>query len=445
MTDCSAIMTGSCQLLSECVMVWTAQRFCHGELTASLVCAMLADMATTKKLAKSQKDKKREFVLREMDAQRMTAVEAAHSLGLSERQVRRLLAAYRQEGAAAVAHGNRGRTPTNALAPDVRQTILDLAQTIYVGFNQTHLTEKLHTEHALTVSRATVQRVLCDAGIPSPRRHRRPVHRSRRERRARPGMLLQVDGSRHDWLEGRGPALTLLAAIDDATGEVVAALFRDEEDAHGYMLLLHSIVTQHGIPLAIYSDRHSVFIHTECATETIDEQLAGQRNRTQVGRLLEDLGVELILALSPQAKGRIERLWGTFQDRLVSELRLAKAATLDDANTVLRRVLPQHNMHFACAPKEVQTAYRPAPKAPELATAFSFQYERTVANDNTVHLGADIVQIPANRERSSYAKAKTRICIGLDGSTTIYYQGRRIAYQPCSDPDVVLRAQKLRR
>jgi hypothetical protein len=175
--------------------------------------------------------------------------------------------------------------------------------------------------------------------------------------------------------------LTLLAAIDDATGEVVAALFRDEEDAHGYMLLRHSIVTRHGILLEIYSDRHSAFIHTESATETIDEQLAGQRNWTQVGRLLEDLGLELILALSPQAKGRIERLWGTFQDRLVSELRL----------------------------------------------------------------GADIIQIPANRERSSYAKATTRVCVGLDGSMTIYYQGRRIAYQPCSDPNIVLRAQKLHR
>jgi len=258
-------------------------------------------------------------------------------------------------------------------------------------------------------------------------------------------MLLQVDGSRHDWMEGRGPFLTLLAAIDDATGEVVAALFRDEEDAHGYMLLLHSIVTRHGIPLAIYSDRHSAFIHTESATETIDEQLAGQRNRTQVGRLLEDLGVELILALSPQAKGRIERLWGTFQDRLVSELRLAKAATKDEASEVLQHILPQHNDRFACAPKEVTSAYRPAPKALDLATAFSLQYDRTVANDNTVRLGADIIQIPANRERSSYAKAKTRICVGLDGSMTIYYQGRRIAYQPCSDPNIVLRAQKLHR
>jgi len=406
---------------------------------------MLTGVATTKKLAKSQMDKKREFVLREMDAQRMTAVEASRSLGLSERQVRRLLAAYRQEGAAAVIHGNRGRTPTNALTPDVRQTILDLAQTTYVGFNQTHFTEKLHTNHSLTVSRATVQRVLDGAGVASPRHHRRPQHRSRRERRSRPGMLLQVDGSQHDWLEGRGPYLTLLAGIDDATGEVPAATFRDEEDAHGYMLVLRSIVQSHGIPLAIYSDRHSIFVHTESADETIEEQLVGQRSSTQVGRLLEGLGIQLILALSPQAKGRVERLWGTFQDRLVSELRLAKASTREEANAVLATVLPQHNERFARPPKEVTSCYRAVPASLNLATVFSFQYERTVANDNTVRFGSDVIQIPANRERSSYARVRSRICVGLDGSITVLWQGRRIAHQPSSDPNIVLRAQKLRR
>lgn len=406
---------------------------------------MLRVVAQKKKLATSQKDKKREDVLRGVDTHRMTASEAARSLGLSERQVRRLLAAYRQEGAAAVIHGNRGHTPINALAPDVRQTIIDLALTTYHGFNQTHFTEKLQTEHGLVVSRATVQRVLSEAGVKSPRHHRHPVHRSRRERRPRPGMLLQVDGSHHDWLEGRGPYLTLLAGIDDATGEVPAATFRDEEDAHGYMLILRSIVQSHGIPLAIYSDRHSIFVHTESADETIEEQLAGQRHSTQVSRILDELGIELILALSPQAKGRVERLWGTFQDRLVSELRLAKASTKEEANAVLEKVLPQHNARFARPPKEVTSCYRAVPASLNLATVFSFQYDRTVANDNTVRLGSDVIQIPANRERSSYARVRSRVCVGLDGSITVLWQGRRIAHQPCSDPNIVLRAQRLRR
>lgn len=421
-----------------------AQRKCQCALTVSANSAMLAGMAN-KTQAKSLKDKKREMVLRDVDAERMTAVNAAQSLGVSERHIWRLLAAYRREGAEALVHGNQGQTPNNALSAETRQQILDLAQTTYVGFNQTHLTEKLCTEHGLTVSRASVQRILADAGIKAPRHHRRPKHRSRRERRSSPGMLLQIDGSVHDWLEGRGPYLTLLAAIDDATGEVVAALFRDEEDGHGYMLLLRSIVQSHGIPLALYSDRHSIFVWTESASETVDQQLAGQQSRTQVGRLLEDLSIELILARSPQAKGRIERLWGTFQDRLVSELRLAKASTLAEANAVVTALLPTHNSRFMRPAAETRSCYRPVPAALDLKTIFAFQYDRTVANDNTVRLGQDVIQIPANRERSSYAKAKTRICVGIDGSVTVLYQGHRVAYQPSSDPNIVLRAQKLRR
>jgi transposase len=405
---------------------------------------MLAGM-TNKRAVKSPKDKKRELVLRELDAERMTAVKAAEGLGVSERHVWRVLAAYRLEGAETVVHGNRGQTPANTLSSDIRHTVLDLAQTTYVGFNQTHLTEKLQEEHGLAVSRASVHRILADAGIRSPLHHRRPKHRTRRERRPSSGMLLQVDGSHHDWLEGRGPYLTALGAIDDATGEVVAATFRDAEDGHGYMLLLRSIVDSHGIPLALYSDRHSIFICTESASETIDEQLAGRCARTQVGRLLDDLNIELILARSPQAKGRIERLWGTFQDRLVSELRLAKASNRAEANAVLTAFLPKHNERFMRPPAEAKSCYRPVPATTDLATVFAFQYERTVQNDNTVHVGHDIIQILANRERSSYAKAKTRICIGLDGSVTVLHEGRRVAYQPCSDPDIVLRAQKLRR
>jgi transposase len=413
-------------------------------LTATRLYAMLAGM-TNKRAAKSPREKKRELVLRELDAERMTAVRAAEGLGVSERHVWRLLAAYRREGAETVVHGNRGQTPVNALSSDTRQTVLDLAQTTYAGFNQTHLTEKLQEEHGLVVSRPSVHRILADAGIRSPHHHRRPKHRSRRERRPSSGMLLQVDGSQHDWLEGRGPYLALLGAIDDATGEVAASTFRNEEDGHGYMLLLRSIVDTHGVPLALYSDRHSIFICTESASETIEEQLAGQCARTQVGRLLDDLDIELILARSPQAKGRIERLWGTFQDRLVSELRLAKASNRAEANAVLAAFLPKHNARFMHPPAEAKSCYRPVPATIDLATVFAFQYDRAVHNDNTVHVGRDIIQIPANRERSSYAKAKTRICIGLDGSVTVLHQGRRVAYQPCSDPDIVLRAQKLRR
>jgi transposase len=385
----------------------------------------------------TQKDKKRVFVLRDLAAQRMTAVEAAQSLGLSERQVWRLLAAFRQEGTDAVIHGNRGRMPKQTLTPEIHQRILELAQTTYVGFNQTHFTEKLQADENILVSRPTVWRLLKEAGICSPHRHRRPKHRTRRERRPRAGMLLQVDGSDHNW-----PRLTLLGAIDDATGEVVAALFRREEDGHGYMLLLQRIVTQRGLPLAIYSDRHSIFVHTPSDKETLDEQLAGQREPTQVGRVLQDLEIELILALSPQAKGRIERLWETFQDRLVSELRLAGISTLDDANQFLVSYLPEFNKRFARAAADTESAYRPVPAKLDLSVIFSFQYSRMVGNDNTVRSGPTTIQIPANAERSSYAKAKVLYCVGLDGSTFILHNGRRVAYMPSKNPKADIRVER---
>jgi transposase len=390
----------------------------------------------------TQKDKKRESVLRDLDAHRMTAVEAAQSLGITERQVWRLLAAFRREGADAVVHGNRGRMPIQTLPPEMHQRIIELAQTKYVGFNQTHFTEKLESDEKITVSRSTVWRMLQEAGIRSPQRHRRPKHRSRRERRPRAGMMLQVDGSDHDWFEGRGPRLTLLGAVDDATGEVLAALFRREEDAHGYMLLLHRIVMQRGIPLALYADQHSIFIRTASEKQTITEQLAGQREPTQLGRLLNDLGIQMITALSPQAKGRVERLWGTFQDRLVSELRLAGIGTLEDANQFLESYLPTYNTRFARSPAETDSAYRPVPAKLDLNVIFSFQYSRIVANDNTVRAGATTVQIPANAERSSYAKAKILFCVGLDGSTFILHNGRRVAYMPSKNPKADIRAEK---
>jgi len=390
----------------------------------------------------TEKDKKRESVFRDLDAHRMTAVEAVQSLSVSERQVWRLLAAFRREGADAVVHGNRGRMPVQTLSPEVHQRIVELAQTKYVGFNQTHFTEKLRTDERIVVSRPTVWRILGESGVRSPQRHRRPKHRSRRERRALAGMLLQVDGSDHDWFEGRGPRLTLLGAVDDATGEVVAALFRNEEDAHGYMLLLRRIVRERGIPLAIYADQHGIFIHTPSEKESVDEQLAGQREPTQVGRILKDLEIEMITALSPQAKGRIERLWGTFQDRLVSELRLAGIATLDAANQFLDTYLAIYNAQFARPATKAESAYRSVSAKLNLDVIFAFQYSRIVANDNTARAGSTVLQIPANAERSSYAKAKVLFCVGLDGSTFIVHNGRRIAYMPSKNPKADIRAQK---
>jgi hypothetical protein len=191
-------------------------------------------------------------------------------------------------------------------------------------------------------------------------------------------MMLQVDGSPHDWLEGRGPRLCLIGAIDDATGKVVGAFFTQAESSWGYLRLFSKIFKRHGLPQSIYSDRHSVFWTDR--EPTLDEQLINKRPLTEVGRALDELGVTLIFAGSPQAKGRIERLWGTFQDRLVSELRLDQAKTLPQAQAVLDRYLCEHNRKFS-QPAQTQPAWRKI-HSQQIDQALCFKEKRTVANDN---------------------------------------------------------------
>ena len=187
--------------------------------------------------------------------------EAAVVLGVTERHAWRMLAAYRREGAAAVAHGNRGRRPANATAENVRQQVIGLARTRYAGVNHTHLTELLAEREGVVLGRSTVRNILRSAEMKSPRRRRPPRHRIRRERLPQEGMLVQIDGSIHDWLEDRGPRMTLLLAVDDATGTVPAALFCEQEDSHSYFCLLRTIIGRKGIPLALYSERHGVYWH----------------------------------------------------------------------------------------------------------------------------------------------------------------------------------------
>lgn len=386
----------------------------------------------------SNKENKRAKVLSKVDRGDVTAAEGGEVLGLSVRHVRRLLSKYREEGPKALAHGNRGRKPAHALDVPTRLRIRDLAQSKYAGFNHQHFTEKLE-EEGIVVSRSTVRRLLLSSGIKSPRKRRPPKHRRRRERRPQRGMMLQIDGSRHDWLEGRGPYLTLLGAIDDATGEVPYALFREQEDAQGYFLLLEGVVLRCGVPLALYSDRHSVFLHSHKETMSLEEELKGEREPTQFGRLLKELEIEPIYALSPQGKGRVERLWGTFQDRLVSELRLAKAKTLGEAKQVLEKFLIQYNERFVVEPRESGSAYRPSPAKTKLEEVFCFKYERVVANDNTIRLGERYIQIEAGPGKRSYAKAKVKVHEGMDGGVAIYYQGKCVAKEEAPAGVVVLR------
>ena len=328
----------------------------------------------------TMKDEKRLDVIQRVYRSELTVVEAARTLGLSERQCYRIKARVKKSGAKGVVHGNRGRPCKCKIEDQVVRRIVGLALGKYQGFNDHHLTDKLKEQESIDLSREKVRRVLRAEGIRSPKKRRGLKHRSRRERRAAEGMMLQIDGSPHDWLEGRGPRLCLIGAIDDATSKVMGALFVEAESSWGYFRLFSEVFHAHGVSQSIYTDRHSVFWTDR--QPTIEEQLINKKPATEVGRALEELGVTLILANSPQAKGRIERMWNTFQDRLVSELRLAKAKTLEQAQAVLERYLPEHNRKFA-KPAKALPAWRKV-GALQIQRALCFKQKRIVAKDNTI-------------------------------------------------------------
>ena len=288
--------------------------------------------------------------------------------------------------------------------------------------DRAHLTELLSEREGLVMARSTVRGILLTAGLPSPRRRRPPLHRCRRERMPREGVLLQIDGSYHDWLEGRGPWLTLLLAVDDATGTLPFALFRQREDAQGYFRLLWGICHDRGVPLAVYTDRHSVFQPPPRSYETLEESLS-KRGRTQVGRALHELGVCQVFARSPEAKGRIERMAGTFQDRLVSELRLAGASTIEDANEVLWGFLPGFNERFKVPPAETNHAYRSLSPERDLAGILCFKHRCKVARDNTVRYHLRTLQLLPGNGRSSYASVHAEIQERLDGNLFVCHEG----------------------
>ena len=399
-------------------------------------------MSFMKGLTLNQKEQNRLQVMNRLLEGVLDVGEASELLGVSQRQVRRLRAAYREEGACALAHGNRGRAPIHKVSQEVRAQVVELGSGRYAGFNHTHLTEELGRHEGIALSRSTVRRILSSAGMRSPRKRRGPKHRVRRERYAQEGMLLQVDGSRHDWLEGRGPYLTLIGAVDDATGTIPYALFCEQEDAHGYFLLTERVIRDKGIPLALYSDRHGIFQRSPSEAESLEEQLAGERSPTQFGRAMRELGIESVLAQSPQAKGRVERMWGTLQDRLVSLLRLEGASCIEDANRVLASVLPEINEHFGVAPRQTGSAYRQMPEGLLPESVLCFKYMRTVANDNTIRFANRTIQLLPDMQRMSYARARVEVQERLDGTIVVCHRGKVIAVTEAPESTCLLRARR---
>jgi len=392
-------------------------------------------METT--ITMTSREQRRAWVLTRVLKHELTMAEAADLVALSERQLWRLRVAVERDGPAGLVHGNRGRPSGRRLDAALRARVIELRRTTYQDVNDSHLAELLAEREHIAISRPSLQRILRAAGLASPRRRRPPRHRSRRERMATEGLLLQLDGSRHDWLEGRGPWLTLVGAIDDATGMVPAATFREQEDAAAYLEILQATVAVHGLPGAVYHDRHSAFAPTSPGPA----EPGGPDELSQVGRALVELGIGSIVARSAQAKGRVERLWGTFQDRLVVELRLAGVVDLAGADAFLVEFLPRFNARFAVPPADPVPAWRAVPADVRLDRVLVFKYRCKVARDHTIRLAGRVLQLPPGRGGRGYAGRLVEVHVRLDGSIVAFDGPRELAVSAAPADPVQLRAQ----
>lgn len=391
----------------------------------------------------SRKEAPRAGLVKAALAGRITNAQGAQALGVSRRQFRRLKARYREAGVRGLVHRLRGRPSPRAVDSALRDRIHELVRTLYHDLNDCHATEKLREIEGLAVSRSTVRRLRRGLGLAPKRRRRPPQHRTRRPRRAASGALVLLDGSAFDWLS-TGTPLLLLGAIDDATGTVLALHFRPAEDLHGYLTLLRLLAERAGLPVSLYGDRLGVFVRND-AHWSLEEELQGAQHPTHFGQVLQELGVGYIAAHSPQAKGRIERLWETLQDRLVAELRLRGLHTVAAAAAYLPTYLVDHNRRFARPPAAAAGAWRRPPR--DLPDHLSCRYTRRVAHDNTVRLGPRLVQIPRGPHGRSYAGGRVDLRECLDGRLLVHYQGRCLVTDPPPAAEFVLvprRAQRLR-
>lgn len=373
-------------------------------------------------------------ILTRLDAGSLDTTAAAQLLGVSVRHARRLKARFHQEGMPCVVHANQHRSPANRTDPATVARILQLAGPTgrYHDLNVCHLQDLLAEEQQITIGRSTLDRLLRQHGLRLPQRPKPPQHRRRRERRPAEGMLLQMDASPFAWLEERGPQVTLLGAVDDATGKIVGLRLRPSEDQAGYFMLLRSIVRDYGLPLAIYHDRHTILQSPK--QPTLDEELAGQYPMSQVQRLLAELGIESILAHSPQAKGRVERLWGTLQDRLVKELRLAGIQTLEEANAFLPGFIARYNARFAKTAADPRSAWRALPADFDWAYHFSVRETRKVRGDHCVQWQGKTLALQVKANEPDLERCSVSVHTLPEGLVYVYDGRRRLSFRQVDEP-----------
>jgi hypothetical protein len=376
----------------------------------------------------STKQQRRVDLLTRLDGGSLDVTMVASLLGVSPRHVRRLRARFAEVGMASVVHGNIGRPPANRTDPLLGERILHLAgpEGKYHDLNVCHLHDLLDSEEGVSIPRSTLDQLLRQHGLRQPTRAPAKVYR-RRLRRSGEGMLLQMDGSSFAWLGEDKPRLALLGAVDDATGKIVALLFRPTEDQAGYLALLRAIALDYGLPAAIYHDRHTILRSPK--EPTLEDELAGRRPMSQVQRLLSELGVESIPAHSPQAKGRVERLWGTRQDRLVKELRLGGITTIAAANAFLPGFIARFNARFAKPPRDPQSAWVALPAGSDLAYHFAAREQRTVRADHCLQWQGDTLQLLPKAGEPSLARKKVHVHTVPEGVIYLYDGKRPLAFR----------------
>jgi len=371
----------------------------------------------------NQKERLRLVMMSQVKRKSMTIKEASQALGISYRQSRRIYKRYKEEEDRGLMHRSRGQPSNRRKSAEIREMVLSLYKEQYWDFGPTLAAEKLRERDGYEVDHETLRRWLLTAGL-WKRQRRRAQHRQQRERRAHWGELVQMDGSHHKWFEDRGEERCLMDMVDDATGKALA-LLSEEETTLAAMKVLWAWVKRYGIPKALYVDFKNVYVTQR--EPTVEEQLAGELPLTQFGRACQKLGVEIITANSPQAKGRVERKHGVYQDRWVKELRLAGIRDIEGANQSLSGFTESLNDRFAVAPRGSADFHRPVPPGLDLRKVFCLEEPRTVGNDWVVRYQNRFFQILS---QSNLPPARRRVMVQehLDGSIHLAYRDREVLF-----------------
>ena len=374
-----------------------------------------------KLLEMSAKELSRLEVMQQLSRKQMSQQEAGRILDLSTRQVKRLLRAYRAKGAAGLVSKHRGRRGTNRLSEEILKRALDLLKTKYRGFGPTLAHEKLVEREKLKLSDESVRKLMIEEKLWKPRKAKQVETHQLRERRACFGELIQIDGSPHDWFEGRAPACVLLVFIDDATGQLVQLLFVEQESFFSYCQAAEGYFQQSGKPVAFYSDRHGIF-RVNVPSRDTGEAL------TQFGRAMQELDIQIICANSPQAKGRVERVIQTLQDRLPKELRLRGISNRAEGNAYLPEFLIHFNQRFAVEPRSTVNAHRPLTAKEDLARILTWQETRTLSKNLTLQFHKTVYQIQTNRPSYALRNAQVTVCVNAQEELTLLYHGKVLPY-----------------